>query len=122
MARETDDTKVADTLNKILKIINKSSLTIGEILLLFGNLGYNLGASIAGFEGQGPSLEELKKEYYRNPTVDTGLMLQGLLITDWEKDFLQKPALSSFAQLNREKQLSHTAEQAVNNNEEKKEK
>lgn len=99
----TNDEKISKTLIKVLKIINKNKLNIGELIMLYGNLGYHLGASIAGFTTSnqpGPSLHEVKQAYYENPTVDTGLMLQGLLISSWEEDFLKKPALSRFAQEN----------------------
>lgn len=98
--QQTDDEKVTKTLTKLLKLINKSKPNVAEILVLYGNLGYHLGASLAGFEGKGPSLVEVKQAYYENPTVDTGLMLQGLLITDWEKDFLKQPRLSNLAKIN----------------------
>ena len=92
----TKDKKITDNLTKIMKILNKNKLTIPELILLYGNLGYHIGASIAGFKDQGPSLEELKKEYYTNPAIDVGFMLQGLLITSWERDFIKNPVLSKF--------------------------
>lgn len=102
MTTPTDEEKVTKALNKILKIINKSQLNIAEMLVLYGNLGYHLGASIAGFSGaEGPSLEVVKQAYYQDPTIDTGLMLQGLLITNWEQDFLKQPKLSSLAKSNK---------------------
>jgi hypothetical protein len=90
-----DEKKIELVLDKVRKIINKAALTIPELLITYGNLGYNLGASMAGFTDKGPSIEDLKKSYYSNPSVDVGLMLQGLLITSWEKDFSQKPQLSN---------------------------
>jgi hypothetical protein len=92
----TDDIKVAKLIDKIIKLLNKSNLNIPELIVLYGNLGYHIGASIAGVSTkEGPTVEELRKLYYQRPTVDVGLMLQGLMITDWEKDFLQTPQLSS---------------------------
>ena len=93
---KTDDEKVSNTLQKIMKLLNKDRLTIPELILLYGNLGYHIGASIAGFKEDGPSLEELKKEYYSNPTIDVGFMLQALLIGSWEQDFIKQPKLSKF--------------------------
>ena len=92
----TDDKKVAETMAKALKVLDKAKLSIPEILVFYGNLGYHLGASIAGLKGTGPNLEEIKQEYYRNPSVDLGLMMQGLLITTWEEDFIQHPKLSRY--------------------------
>lgn len=98
-----DNKKIEKTIEKIHKIINKTDLNIAEIIIAYGNLGYHLGASMAGFEDQGPSLPVLQQEYYRNPTVDVGLMLQGLLITSWEDSFKVKPQLSVFAAENQKK-------------------
>jgi len=89
--------KVEKALNKILKALNQEQLTIPELIRLYGNLGYQIGTSIAGVKKQ-VSLEELKQLYYTNPTVDVGLMLQGLLITSWEEDFQQKPVLSNIGE------------------------
>ena len=99
----TNDKKVAKLLSKILKLINKQKLNPAELLVFYGNLGYHIGASMAGFKNKGPSLEVLKREYYQHgPTVDVGLMIQGLTITDWEKDYLKSPKLSRLAKLNKE--------------------
>jgi len=95
--KDIDETKVAKLVSQVIKLINKNQLSIQEMIVAYGNLGYHLGASIAGFTDKGPNIEELKREYYSNPTVDVGLMIQGLLITDWEEDFRQNPKLSSFA-------------------------
>lgn len=94
----TDDVKVAKIIDKVISLLNKNKLNIAELIVLYGNLGYHIGASIAGISTkQGPSLEELRKLYYSNPTIDVGLMLQGLIVTDWEKDFIKSPQLSSLA-------------------------
>jgi len=99
---QTDDKKVAKLIAKIMRLINKKKLSVAEMIVLYGNLGYHMGASMAGFKGTGPTLEVLKHEYYQNPTVDTGLMIQGLMITDWEKDFHENPKLSRLADKNKE--------------------
>jgi len=98
----TDDKKVSKLITKVMKLINKHKLTVPEMVVFSGNLLYHLGASIAGFKGKGPHVEELRQAYYQDPTIDTGLMLQGLLITDWEKDFIKQPKLSTFADKNKE--------------------
>lgn len=94
---EINDDDIINVIEKIKKILNKNKLTIPELIVMYGNLGYHIGASIAGLETPGPTLEVLQKEYYTKPTVDVGLMLQGLLITDWVEDFLKHPQLSSLA-------------------------
>lgn len=104
MAKDkVDDQKLDKVIQKLHKVINKADLNVTEIILAYGNLGYHLGASMAGFEDKGPDLETLKREYYLNPTIDVGLMLQGLMITGWENSFEQKPELSRFAKENKEK-------------------
>ena len=92
----SDDEKISKMINKIMLILNKKGLTIPELLMFYGNLGYHIGASIANCTNTGPGLEELKKEYYSNPTIDTYLMLQGLMITGMEEDFVKQPKLSRF--------------------------
>jgi hypothetical protein len=98
---KTDDNKITATLIKIHKLLNKEHFTVPELLLLYGNLGYEIGASIAMIEGPGPSLQELQLEDKINPTVDVALMLTGLLITTYEEDFLSHPKLSKWAVQNR---------------------
>jgi len=102
-SEKTNDNKVATVLAKIHKILNKEHFSISELILLYGNLGYGIGAAIAMIEGPGPTLQELKLEDKLNPTIDVGLMLQGLLITSWEEDFQTHPRLSKWAIENRKK-------------------
>lgn len=99
-SNQVDDKKVAKVISKLFKTINRAKLSIPELLVLYGNLGYHLGASMAGCRDNGPSIQDLKRAYYENPTVDTGLMIQGLMITDWEHDFLKSPKLSQLAKEN----------------------
>lgn len=80
-----------------MKIINKEKLNIPELLVMYGNLGYFIGASMAQCKDNGPTLEELKDMYYKDPTVDVGLMMQGLLMTSWEEDYIAHPKLSKLA-------------------------
>lgn len=101
MSEEQDDAKIIKVMEQIVKLLNKHSLSIPQLLVLYGNLGYHIGASMAGCTSPGPTIEELKKSYYSNPTVDVGLMLQGLIITDWEKDFLAKKQLSNISKNNK---------------------
>lgn len=71
----------------LVAVFQKHRPTIGEILIAYGNLGYTLGASIGGYDQQGPSLEELQKLYYTSPErVDIALMIQGITTTTWLED------------------------------------
>lgn len=92
-----NEKEIENVLEKTLKILNKSKLDIRQLILFYGNLGYIIGCSMAGFKEQGPNLETLKKEYYSNPTVDIGFMLQGLLITSWEHSWKEKPVISDLS-------------------------
>jgi len=101
MSDSLDLQKVEQTIKKLHAVFNKANLNTQELLLAYGNLGYHLGASLAGFTDKGPDIDTLKKLYYADPTVDVGLMIQGLMITAWEQDFNQKPRLSKLVELNR---------------------
>ena len=79
-----DPDKCNNMLSELMKIFQKHQPTVGEILTVYGNLGYSLGASIGGFQEKGPSPEELKQLYYEKPgRVDVALMLEGLTVTTW---------------------------------------
>lgn len=108
---KVNEKKVEKVIEKLHKIINKSGLNVPEIVLTYGNLGYHLGASMAGFQYKGPDLETLKREYYLNPTVDVGLMIQGLMITGWEDGFKIKPELSRFAEINKKEKEEEEEEE-----------
>jgi hypothetical protein len=108
---EIDEEKLEKRLTKIHKLFQ--GLTVPEILIAYGNLGYHLGASLAGFSSQefdgiGPDEATLSHEYYKNPTIDVALMIQGLQITTWEKNFYQKPVLSNLAERYRLQELAKT--------------
>lgn len=111
MSDNVNEKKVEKTIEKLHSVFNKANLNPQEIIITYGNLGYHLGASLAGFEDKGPDLETLKKLYYADPTIDVGLMLQGLLITTWEKDFAAKPQLSKLAELNKASKAEKTVEE-----------
>jgi len=103
VTRITSKNQPDTTLEQVMVVLNQNQLDIPGLLLLYGNLGYHIGASMAGIKDKGPNLEELKRSYYSHPTVDVGLMIQGLLITSWVDDFLKDPKLSSFAEINQKK-------------------
>jgi len=82
---ETEERDAANLcLQELIETFNKYNLRTQDLVVVYGNLGYALGASVDGIdEGQGPTMEELKKSYYANPTIGTSLMLQGFLVTSW---------------------------------------
>jgi len=75
-----DNKQIDKTLRKVMRAFNKGKLNIVEQLIMLGNLLYSVGASQAGYKGQGPSVPELEKKYYEKPTAATTLMLTGLQI------------------------------------------
>jgi len=97
MSNETkDEKKIAESIQKVLRILNKDKLNITELILFYARLGYSIGASMAGLKVDGPKLQELQQEYYKNPTVDVGMMMQGLLTETWIDSYKEKPALSVY--------------------------
>ena len=90
LPKEADEEKIGTIFSECVEAFQKGKPNVGEILLAYGNLGYTLGASIEGFDGKGPSIEELEKMYYENPTVGVALMLQGILVTTWLDDYAKK--------------------------------
>jgi hypothetical protein len=88
--------KVANAVRDTLNLLNKHKLTARELIVFCGNVVHSVGASISGIkDGNTPGIEELKKLYYSKPTLDVALMLQGLLILTWEKDFSEVSSLAS---------------------------
>jgi hypothetical protein len=85
-----DEKKASQALSDLIDVFQKKKLTIGEILVVYGNLGYALGASIEGYDDKGPSISELEKLYYSNPTPGVALMLQGVTVTTWYEDWVKK--------------------------------
>tara|TARA_B100001765_G_C19459540_1_gene318623 strand:+ start:223 stop:558 length:336 start_codon:yes stop_codon:yes gene_type:complete len=87
-----DPEKCNSVLNKVIETFQEHKPTIGEILVIYGNLGYTLGAAMEGYESKGPNIEELKKIYEQHkqnasdPTAGEALMLQGILTTNWFQD------------------------------------
>lgn len=84
---EFDPEKVSDLHDKILEMLQDARPTVGELIILYGNLGYALGASIDGYTEKGPSPEELEKLYYSNPTIGVAMMLQGMTVSSWYEDW-----------------------------------
>ena len=82
---DDEQQKASDALAEIIDILNKYNLRTQELTLVYGNLGYVLGASIdeIDIEVGGPTLDELKQNYYTDPKLGVALMLQGMLVTSW---------------------------------------
>jgi hypothetical protein len=83
--------KIDKVYQKLLEVFQKNkTLDVKELLILYGHLGYTLGASIGGYTGKGPGVPELTKKYMEEPTIDTALMLQGLQTILWAEDLGKK--------------------------------
>lgn len=80
---EEEKDKASLALDQILQILDKHKLRVQDLVLVYGNLGYSIGASIENLVESGPSLEELQKRYYEKPTIGIAMMLQGMLTTTW---------------------------------------
>mgnify|MGYP001403697655 CR=1 FL=1 len=84
---EFNPDKCSEILGQLIETFKNRSPTVNEILVIYGNLGYSLGAAIEGYKDKGPSIKELQEKYYKNPTVGAALMLQGVEVTGWYKDY-----------------------------------
>jgi len=83
-----DHKKTSDTYNSLVEIFRDAKLTIGEILVAYGNLGIALGTSIEN-KNETLAIEEIEKEYLRNPTPGLALILQGSEVVSWYKQHEQ---------------------------------
>ena len=76
---------------ELVKVFQKKKPTVAEILVALSNLTYTLGASIEGYKGSGPGLEDLQKIYYSEPgKVGIAMMLQGFTMATWYDDYKQQ--------------------------------
>jgi hypothetical protein len=86
-------------LQELIDVLHEYGVTsrdkIPDLLDLYGAFGYSLGASLSGVYDDPPSVEDLKRAYYLNPTVDLALMQQGMLIAGWAEDFIDKPEFNT---------------------------
>jgi len=79
--------KANKALSALIETLAEYHLRAQDLLVVYGNLGYAIGASMEGHKGnEGPGLEELQQAYYTSPSVGIALMLQGMLITSWHSD------------------------------------
>lgn len=72
--------KCEQILDQVHEILNKSKLSLKELVWVYGQLGYNIGASL---EGQAFSPEDATKEYYTSPRLGVALQVQGLQTQTW---------------------------------------
>lgn len=92
-----DEKKVSEAYAKLVEVFQEAGLTASEILVAYSNLGYTLGASIAGITGKGPGVEELERQYYMmdqatgdpHKKMGTALMLQSMTVATWYEDYRQ---------------------------------
>lgn len=86
-----NEKKVSKCHDDLIKVFQKHGLTVPEIVIVYGNLGYTLGASIEGYKGTGPSQDEVIKKYYQNTdNIGNALMAQGAIITTWYTTLLEQ--------------------------------
>ncbi|HUU86419.1 MAG TPA: hypothetical protein VMX17_01530 [Candidatus Glassbacteria bacterium] len=83
---DLNEEKISEAHSEILNILQNKKLNVKELVLLYGNLGYTIGASIGGYQDKGPSEEEVLKMYMEKPSIDVALMAQGINITTWIDD------------------------------------
>ena len=76
-----DKKKISKVLKQLLKSIDNAGLSRDEAVLLYGNLGYSIGAAIADLTQNPPTLQELEISYLTNPSIGNFLMLTGLNVS-----------------------------------------
>jgi hypothetical protein len=75
--------KIQKCLKQTLDLINNNHLTVEETVVLYGNIGYSIGLSVMKRTDNPPTIEELERLFYQNPTIDVSLMLTGLNVASW---------------------------------------
>jgi hypothetical protein len=84
---EEERERANQALGELIDVLAKYKLRAQDLVVVYGNLGYAIGASMEGHSGDsGPGVEELQQAYYSKPTLGVALMLQGMLITSWHAD------------------------------------
>ncbi len=84
--------KVEECIRSLEKILQDQNLNVGELLLVYGNLGYKMGANLRRalsdpkFKSEPPDLDILNKLYYTNASIDVALMITSLQIVSWIDD------------------------------------
>jgi len=72
-------------LNKIQLILNEHELTAKDLVRVYSDLGINIGCSIEGID-EAPSVLDLERKYYSDPTMGNALILQSINLTTWLRD------------------------------------
>ena len=75
--------KIEKVLNKVLNLLSRNKFTQEEVVVLYGNLGLALGASMAECTRNMPTVRELHERYENSPTIDVAMMLNGLNVASW---------------------------------------
>lgn len=71
-------------IEKILNTFKKYNLTVEEIILIYSNVGYSIGASLEGYKDKGPSPEKVQRKIYEDRTIGYALMAQSLMMNgEW---------------------------------------
>jgi len=90
-----DTEKIKQCISDLEAVLQKYNFEVGELVLVYGNLGYKLGQNIARevynreFSGT-PDIDELQKLYYSNPDIDISLMLSSLNTITWVDDLAKR--------------------------------
>ena len=88
------EAKVKGLVENLIQVITSGKpRQVGEIVLAYGELGYCIGAALGGYKEKGPTLDELNKAYYTNPSLSSALMLQGLTVKSWIEDIRKEDQL-----------------------------
>lgn len=67
-------------------LMNNSGLTPQELVLVISHVLIDMGSSLEGISAYNTdTLETIQKQYYEEPTVGKALILQGALMTSWNK-------------------------------------
>jgi hypothetical protein len=90
---ELDRDKIEVCIAALEAVFQKHSLSVAELMLTYGNLGYKLGQNIGKqcydreFSGP-PDLDNLLKMYEQKPDLDVSLMLSSLQMIIWVDNLL----------------------------------
>jgi len=78
--KEVDMKKCEKAREELQAVLNNNKLNLRELVWTYGQLGYDIGASL---EGEAYDLEAVEQKYFENPTVGVAFMIQGLTIQTW---------------------------------------
>jgi len=85
-----DPQRVQALMDDLMSAFKKHRPTVGEIIVVCGNLLYNLGSSIGKHGDKTFTPDELQRMYMEAPgKVDVAMMSQGMIMTAWYEDWAQ---------------------------------